>query len=86
MQEFIIVKFSCDVCGLVDAEAPVRARRRDEDVCKWLGRVVANAVQERHQLLSFTCPATRIANLKIPLPSADDPEPWIGKAGSVLHD
>jgi hypothetical protein len=74
----ITVLFSCTECGLVDVECQVRARPKEEDVVKYVGQVVARAVQEKHTRLSILCEAKTIQDLKIPF-DTDDPDGWIGK-------
>ena len=83
--QMITVLFSCDGCGLVDAECKVRARRSpDEDVVHWVETVVGRAVQFEHIRRSLTCEAMKMKHLKIPMPPEDDPDPWIGKYTPTL--
>ena len=81
--QFITILFSCDVCGIKDVPCRVRAREKEEDVKYYLEQVISRAVAFEHQLKSFTCQATSLKDLKIPLPPNDDPDPWIGKYNSV---
>jgi len=79
----ITILFSCDVCGLVDAECKVRAREKGEDVAHYVQNVIGREVAYQHQLQSFTCPATSFQNLKIPI-DKNDPDCWIGKQTDIL--
>jgi hypothetical protein len=79
----ITVLFSCDRCGLKDAECIVRARAEDDDVVHYVRDVVMHAVAKRHATLSLLCDATSIQNLKIPV-DTKDPDGWIGKQTDMV--
>lgn len=77
--QYITCRFSCSVCGLKHEKVQVRARRSpEEDIVKWMNYVVVRTISERHQILSFTCPAIRVEDLMIPI-DKDDPEFFVGK-------
>lgn len=65
------VLFTCDLCGLVDEPAEVRYRRDGEDVAHYVEHVIADAVQMRHQIKSWGCPAEKITQVKIPIGSGE---------------
>lgn len=68
----ITVKYSCNGCGLIDADCQVDARPSEKmDVRHWLENICAHTVAADHAYRSPECKAVKMANLKIPMGGAD---------------
>lgn len=63
----INVLYTCDACGIKDAEVEVRDRGKSEDIAAWM-RDLTVALGRDHAQKSPFCRATTLTNAKIPLP------------------
>lgn len=79
----LTVKFRCNKCG-VKGTAQVAPRPSEQDLMEWMGRV-KSAVNMAHALLNLMCNGATV-DLAIPMPPADDPDAWVGKANSPAID
>ena len=64
--------YSCDGCGLKNADVMVRYREPDEDIVHWIDTVVGMAISADHQAKSPLCPSRTMRELKIPMPHGDN--------------
>lgn len=62
----ITVRYTCRMCGIVDAHVPVKVRG-EEDVVQWVG-VVVKALTSDHFRRHPWCRATKLDEVKIPVP------------------
>lgn len=65
----IIIKYSCNMCGLKDTELSVPIRG-DEDVVVWMESIVGQDIKKDHFIKSPGCPAESVQNLMIPVTGA----------------
>lgn len=85
--ETITCQFSCDGCGLRSHPVEVRAREQDEDIIEWMENTVGRSVAFEHLVMSPTCRAQGVRDLKIPLPPEGEGEDkWVGMPGSSAFD
>lgn len=61
--------YSCDGCGVTDADFDVPERRSDEDVIAWMEKLRQRVTIE-HRFRSPDCQATALAEVKIPMTGA----------------
>lgn len=66
-EPIITVIWTCEQCGIIEAQLPVRARRKNEDILVWMERL-QNTLGMIHHQRSPHCTATELTQLKIPLP------------------
>jgi len=64
--------YSCDVCGIRKQPVNVPERGPDEDVKHWIEVTAIDAIQKDHLFRTLGCPATKLAELYIPIPKGTD--------------
>jgi hypothetical protein len=75
--------FSCDGCGLEDAEVRVRARESHEPVGDWWEGTLVEATLTHHSVISPVCMSRELRELKVPV-DPNDPGFWIGKQTDLV--
>ena len=68
----ITVLYTCDSCGVKDAEVQVPERGPNEDVVRWLEQKAAGAISVHHRQVSPLCRASKMTHVKIPLPQSGE--------------
>lgn len=63
------ILYSCQECGIKDAEVQVRFRESEEDVLAWMKQVVEPALGADHFVHSPDCHPESLQNVKIPVPA-----------------
>lgn len=69
----ILVKYTCDDCGVSGAEVRVRARRASEDIVNFIETAVSPAITADHRRRSPLCDAGVITKIAIPMPPGGRP-------------
>lgn len=65
----IVVRYSCTLCGLMDAECRV-TERGDEGVLEWTEAMIVELCRD-HAARSPGCHPKELHNIKIPIDGAD---------------
>lgn len=65
----IMLRYSCPLCGLRDAETPVPARQ-EQDAAVWLDQTIRELARD-HAARSPRCRAHQLRDIKIPIEGAD---------------
>lgn len=68
----MIVKYSCDKCGITRQDVDVPARGRAVDIAFWIDTVVGGRIKTDHSLRSPKCRAQSIQDLMIPFHESDE--------------
>lgn len=70
--DFLVCRYSCHVCGIVDAKVFVPVRNADEDVEHWIEHTLAGTLGRDHTRRSPGCIPETLSDVKIPFPEGTE--------------